>query len=166
MVVLLIEVILHGRWCSLLTSLVASTHHPPCEQWLTGLGGTNDVSFVPVLGAKAHLPSQLSFSGMVAELLARNQQKCSHHMLGAAQVMRQSLVNLHFLERGRGGCAKAVGQPDSQTVGQTWIQGTDFLNATSSSTSYTHDPHTVSKAEAQSYYAGLPSELYRTGKEQ
>ncbi|KAF8231055.1 hypothetical protein L208DRAFT_1399450, partial [Tricholoma matsutake] len=76
---------------------------------------TNDVSFVPVLGAKARLPSQLSFSGMVAELLARNQQKCSHHMLG----MRQSLVNLHFLERGRGGCAKAVdrtaGQSDSRT---------------------------------------------------
>jgi hypothetical protein len=42
-------------------------------------------------------------------------------------------------------------------------------NAASSATSYTHDPHAVSKAEAQSYYAGLPSEptlLYRTGKEQ
>ena len=38
-------------------------------------------------------------------------------------------------------------------------------NAASSATSYTHDPHAVSKAEAQSYYAGLPSEptlLYRT----
>jgi hypothetical protein len=42
-------------------------------------------------------------------------------------------------------------------------------NAASSATSHTHDPHAVSKAEAQSYYAGLPSEptlLYRTGKEQ
>jgi hypothetical protein len=39
----------------------------------------------------------------------------------------------------------------------------------SGATSYTHDPHAVSKAEAQSYYAGQPSEptlLYRTGKEQ
>jgi hypothetical protein len=38
-----------------------------------------------------------------------------------------------------------------------------------SATSYTPDPHSVSKAEAQSYYAGLHSEpmlLYRTGKEQ
>ncbi|KAF8219704.1 hypothetical protein L208DRAFT_1417844 [Tricholoma matsutake] len=80
--------------------------------------GTNDISFVPVLGAKACLPSQLSFSSMVAELLACNQQKCSHHMLGAAHMMHQSLVNLHFLERGRGGY--------SRTVGQTF-QGTDFL---------------------------------------
>jgi hypothetical protein len=42
-------------------------------------------------------------------------------------------------------------------------------NAASSATSYTPDPHAVSKAEAQSYCAGLPSEptlLYRTGKEQ
>ncbi|KAH8114185.1 hypothetical protein DFH11DRAFT_1856007 [Phellopilus nigrolimitatus] len=41
-------------------------------------------------------------------------------------------------------------------------------DAVSSSTSYTPDAHAVSKAEAQSYYAGLPSEptlLYRTGKE-
>ncbi|KAF8239788.1 hypothetical protein L208DRAFT_1385837 [Tricholoma matsutake] len=81
--------------------------------------GTNNISFVPILGAKARLPSQLSFSSMVAELLACNQQKCSHHMLGAAHVMHQSLVNLHFLERGRGGCAKAVGQLDSQTAGQS-----------------------------------------------
>ncbi|KAI1787376.1 hypothetical protein LXA43DRAFT_711812 [Ganoderma leucocontextum] len=39
----------------------------------------------------------------------------------------------------------------------------------SSAASYTPDPHAVSKAEAQSYYAGLHSEptlLYRTGKEQ
>ena len=41
--------------------------------------------------------------------------------------------------------------------------------ATSSATSYTPDPHAVSDAEAQSYYAGLHSEptlLYRMGKEQ
>src|SRR5580693_3249550 len=41
-------------------------------------------------------------------------------------------------------------------------------NAASSATSYTPDAHAVSKAEAQSYYAGLHSEptlLYRTGKE-
>jgi len=39
----------------------------------------------------------------------------------------------------------------------------------SSVTSYTRDPHAVSKAEALSYYAGIHSEptlLYRTGKEQ
>ena len=39
----------------------------------------------------------------------------------------------------------------------------------SSATSHTPDPHAVSEAEAQSYYAGLHSEptlLYRTGKEQ
>ncbi|KAF8230782.1 hypothetical protein L208DRAFT_1400060, partial [Tricholoma matsutake] len=62
--------------------------------------GTNVILFVPILGVKAHLPSQLSFSGM----------KCSHHMLGAAHVI------------GRDGCAKA-------TVGQTF-QGTDFLTTT------------------------------------
>lgn len=42
-------------------------------------------------------------------------------------------------------------------------------NAASGTTSYTPDPYAVSKAEAQSYYAGLHSEpmlLYRTGKEQ
>ena len=42
-------------------------------------------------------------------------------------------------------------------------------DAASSATSYTPDPHAVSMAEAQSYYAGLHSEptlLYRTGKEQ
>jgi hypothetical protein len=42
-------------------------------------------------------------------------------------------------------------------------------DAASGATSYIPDPHAVSKAEAQSYYAGLPSEpvlLYRTGKEQ
>ena len=39
----------------------------------------------------------------------------------------------------------------------------------STATSSTHDPHAASQAEAQAYYAGLPSEptlLYRTGKEQ
>lgn len=42
-------------------------------------------------------------------------------------------------------------------------------DAASSATSYTPDTHAVSEAEAQSYYAGLPSEptlVYRTGKEQ
>ena len=32
------ELVPDGRWCSLLSSLAASTHNPPCEQWLTGLG--------------------------------------------------------------------------------------------------------------------------------
>lgn len=39
----------------------------------------------------------------------------------------------------------------------------------SSTTSYLPDPHAVSAAESQAYYAGLPSEpilIYRTGKEQ
>ena len=42
-------------------------------------------------------------------------------------------------------------------------------DATSSATSYSPDPCAVSKAEAESYYAGFPSEptlVYRTGKEQ
>jgi hypothetical protein len=42
-------------------------------------------------------------------------------------------------------------------------------DAASSATSYTPDPHAVSRAEAQSYYAGLhskPTLLYCTGKEQ
>ena len=42
-------------------------------------------------------------------------------------------------------------------------------DSASGATSYTPDPHAVSTAEAQSYYAGLCSEpvlLYRTGKEQ
>jgi hypothetical protein len=42
-------------------------------------------------------------------------------------------------------------------------------DAASSATFYTPDPHAVSRAEAQSYYAGLnskPTLLYRTGKEQ
>jgi hypothetical protein len=47
---------------------------------------------------------------------------------------------------------------------------TDFGgDAVSSATSYSPDLYAVSKAEAQSYYAGLPSEptlVYRTGKEQ
>lgn len=40
-------------------------------------------------------------------------------------------------------------------------------NAASSATPYSPDPHAVSEAEAQLYYAGLPSEptlVYRTGK--
>ena len=42
-------------------------------------------------------------------------------------------------------------------------------NPVSSAAPYSSDPHAVSEAEAQSYYAGLPSEpilIYRTGKEQ
>lgn len=42
-------------------------------------------------------------------------------------------------------------------------------DSASGATSYTPDPHAVSTAEAQSYYAGLCSEpvlLYRTGQEQ
>jgi hypothetical protein len=42
-------------------------------------------------------------------------------------------------------------------------------DAASNATSYTPDPHAVSMAEAESYYAGLHSEptlVYRTGKEQ
>lgn len=42
-------------------------------------------------------------------------------------------------------------------------------DAASSTTSYSPDPYAVSKAEAQSYYAGLSSEptlVYRMGKEQ
>jgi hypothetical protein len=44
-----------------------------------------------------------------------------------------------------------------------------FGDDAASSATYTHDLHAVSKAEAQSYYAGLPSEptlLYHMGKEQ
>ena len=32
------ELVPDGCWCSLLSSLAASTHDPPCKQWLTGLG--------------------------------------------------------------------------------------------------------------------------------
>ena len=32
------ELVPGGCWCSFLSSLAASTHDPPCEQWLTGLG--------------------------------------------------------------------------------------------------------------------------------
>jgi hypothetical protein len=39
MLMLPIEVVPLGRWCSLLSSLAASSHHPPCEQWLTGVRG-------------------------------------------------------------------------------------------------------------------------------
>jgi hypothetical protein len=50
------------------------------------------------------------------------------------------------------------------------ISSLGFGHETASSvTSYTSDPHAVSDAEAQSYYAGLHSEptlLYRTGNEQ
>ncbi|KIL60408.1 hypothetical protein M378DRAFT_14168 [Amanita muscaria Koide BX008] len=52
------------------------------------------------------------------------------------------------------------------TISPTFSFGSD---AASSATSYTPDPHAVSEAEVQSYYAGLHSELtllYRTGKEQ
>lgn len=44
-----------------------------------------------------------------------------------------------------------------------------FSDHGSSATSYVPDPHAVSKAEAEFYYAGLPSAptlIYRTGKEQ
>jgi hypothetical protein len=58
----------------------------------------------------------------------------------------------------------------SQTITESTFSSLGFGgDAASSATSYTPDPHAVSKAEAQSYYAGLPSEptlLYRTGKEQ
>jgi hypothetical protein len=60
---------------------------------------------------------------------------------------------------------------EDDTTSQTIIESTFSLggDAASSATSFTYDPHAVSKAEAQSYYAGLPSEptlIYRTGKEQ
>jgi hypothetical protein len=57
------------------------------------------------------------------------------------------------------------------TLTTTTISSLDFPHdsALSSATSFTPDPHAVSIAEAQSYYAGLQSEptlLYRTSKEQ
>jgi hypothetical protein len=60
---------------------------------------------------------------------------------------------------------------EDDTTSQTITESTFFSlggDAASSATSFTYDPHAVSKAEAQSYYAGLPSEptlIYRTGKE-
>jgi hypothetical protein len=57
-----------------------------------------------------------------------------------------------------------------QTITESTFSSLGFGgDSASSATSYNHDRHAVSKAEAQSYYAGLPSEptlLYRTGKEQ
>ena len=59
--------------------------------------------------------------------------------------------------------------PISPSITASTISSLGFGDdATSSATSYSPDPHAVSKAEAQSYYAGLPSEptlVYRTGKE-
>ncbi|KAI0029419.1 hypothetical protein K488DRAFT_72980 [Vararia minispora EC-137] len=58
----------------------------------------------------------------------------------------------------------------SPAITGTTIRSLDFAHDTASSAiSFTPDPHAVSIAEAQSYYAGLHSEptlLYRTGKEQ
>jgi len=58
----------------------------------------------------------------------------------------------------------------SLTITPTTVPSLGFgRDAASSATSYAPDPHAVSNAEAQSYYAGLHSEptlLYRTGKEQ
>jgi len=57
----------------------------------------------------------------------------------------------------------------SPTITASTVSSLGFgHDAASSTTSYTPDPHSVSNAEAQSYYAGLHSEptlLYRTGKE-
>jgi hypothetical protein len=56
------------------------------------------------------------------------------------------------------------------TITQSTFSSLSFGgDAASSATPYTHDPHAVSKAEAQFYYAGLPSGptlLYRTGNQQ
>ena len=60
--------------------------------------------------------------------------------------------------------------PLSRTTTSPTLSSLGFGGDTASSaTSYTPDPHAVSKAEVQSYYAGLPSEpvlLHCTGKEQ
>lgn len=57
----------------------------------------------------------------------------------------------------------------SPTIAASTLSSLGFGgDAASSATPYTPDPHAISKAEAQSYYAGLHSEpmlLYRTGKE-
>jgi hypothetical protein len=59
---------------------------------------------------------------------------------------------------------------DATTITASTFSSLGFGGDTASSaTPYTSDPHSVSKPEALSYYAGLPSEpmlLYRTGKEQ
>lgn len=58
----------------------------------------------------------------------------------------------------------------SLTITATTISSLGFPHdSASSATSFIPDPHAVSIAEAQSYYAGLQSEptlLYRTSKEQ
>jgi hypothetical protein len=58
----------------------------------------------------------------------------------------------------------------SPTIPASTLSSLGFVgDAASSATTYTPDPHAVSMAEAQYYYAGLHSEprlLYRTGKEQ
>ena len=68
---------------------------------------------------------------------------------------------------------EAQSSVDEDDATSTMYESTSSLgfgsDLASSTTSYTHDAHAVSKAEAQSYYAGLPSEpmlLYRTGKKQ
>ena len=60
-------------------------------------------------------------------------------------------------------CQEAQNSADNDTA----VSPSSYLGF--SATSYSPDPHAVSKAEAQSYYAGIPSEptlIYRTGKEQ
>jgi len=57
----------------------------------------------------------------------------------------------------------------SPTVTASTTSSPGFGGDTASSATFTPDPHAVSKAEAQFYYAGLHSEptlVYRTGKEQ
>lgn len=72
-------------------------------------------------------------------------------------------------------CQEAQNSADNDAATSPTITASTFSSlgfggdAVSSATSYSPDPHAVSKAEAQSYYAGLPSEpalVYRTGKEQ
>ena len=64
-------------------------------------------------------------------------------------------------------------EPEDDITSSSITESTFSLNfgddATSDATSYVHDQHAVSQAEAQLYYAGLPSGprlLYSTGKEQ
>jgi hypothetical protein len=64
---------------------------------------------------------------------------------------------------------EAQSSVDEDDATSPTISSLSFGGDPASSATYTHDPHAVSKAEAQSYYAGLPAEptlLYRTGKEQ
>ena len=42
------ELVPDGCWCSLLLTLAASTHDPPCKQWLTGLGVGAGLSIIIV----------------------------------------------------------------------------------------------------------------------